>query len=401
MEPNIKLLWLTGPMQGRELKLPSGDLSMGPSGDIMVPLGQREAINISVDEQGVVVKDSIDVWVNGIKAKISEYLPLGQPIELSGVGFILGYCDQQLAWQKLPPRLTRTQSRLSHLILLGTTLFALATMILVLMLPAKREPVFNPQLWLQSELNIPALHQVNASWGADGIVTLTGYCDNSTSMAKLKEGLKLHSIRFNAKAVCTDKLVGNVESVLNANGYQNVHVAPTRRMGEVRISGAIQSGEQWDKVTTELAQIQGLKHWQVANDMGGYVQKFVAALRENNLLDGVMVERRQESILVTGQVNDVMRAKIKQVNKNLMSNTGQMVDLRFENIPVRDNLSRYLSGQIVSFGGNTSHPFVELSNGTRLQMNSKLESGYVVSHIDLKGLDLSRDGEVIHVPFIL
>lgn len=274
-------------------------------------------------------------------------------------------------------------------------------MLCVLMLPAKVEPVFNPRLWLQSQLNVPALHQVDASWGSDGIVTLTGYCDNSTSMAKLKEGLKQHSIRFNAKTTCTDKLVGSVESVLSANGYQNVHVSPTRRMGEVRISGAIQSSEQWDKVTTELEQIHRLKHWQVANDIGGYVQKFIDALREHKLLNDVMVERRQESILVTGQINDDVRGQIYQVNKNLMASTGQVVDVRFENIPIRDNLTRYLSGQIVSFGGNTSQPFVELNNGSRLTMNSKLENGYVVSHIDLKGLDLSRDGEVIHIPFIL
>ncbi|MYM58565.1 EscD/YscD/HrpQ family type III secretion system inner membrane ring protein [Vibrio sp. OCN044] len=401
MEASIKLLWLTGPMQGRELKLPSGDLSMGPSGDIMVPIDQPDAISLSVDDKGVMVKGNVATWVSGKRANLAEYLPLGQPIELSGVGFILGHCEQELTWQKLPSHSTKKSGRLSNIFLFATSLFALVTMLVVLMLPVKTVPVFNPRLWLQSQLNVPALHQVDASWGADGIVTLTGYCDNSASMAKLKEGLKQHSIRFNAKAVCTDKLVGSVESILSANGYQNIHVAPTRRMGEVRISGAIQSGDQWDKVTTELEQIQGLKHWQVANDMGGYVHKFISALREHNLLNGVMVERRQESILVTGQLNDDVRSQIYQVNKDLMVNTGQVVDVRFENIPIRDNLTRYLSGQIVSFGGNASHPFVELSNGSRLQINSKLENGYVVSHIDLKGLDLSRDGEVIHIPFIL
>ena len=401
MEPSIKLLWLTGPMQGRELKLPLGRLSIGPSGDIMIPLVEHEVININVDDKGVVVKDDINIWVKGKLVNSSEPLPMGQPIEMCGIGLILGNCDQQLEWQKLPIRSSNLSKSWSNIALLGTSLFALVLMAFVLMLPAKSQPIFNPQLWLQSQLNVPALHQVDASWGQDGVVTLTGYCDNSTSMAKLKEGLKQHSIRFNAQAICTDKLVGNVESVLTANGYQDVHVMPTRRMGEVRISGAIQSGEQWDKVTTELEQIQGLKHWQVANDLGGYVHKLINVLRQNGLLKGLMVERRQENIMITGQISNETRSQIRQVNKDLISSTGQMVDVRFENIPVRDNLTRYLSGQIVSFGGNATHPFVELSNGTRLQMNSKLESGYIVSHIDLKGLDLSRDGEVIHIPFIL
>ncbi|MBU2898925.1 type III secretion system inner membrane ring subunit SctD [Vibrio hepatarius] len=401
MEPSIKLLWLTGPMQGRELKMPLGELSMGANGDIMVPLVEHDAINIKVDEKGVVVKDNINVWVKGMLVNSSTPLPMGQPIEICGVGFILGNCNQTLKWQKLPPHSSKMINSWGNIALLCTTFFALVLMAFVLMLPAKTQPVFNPQLWLQSQLNVPALHQIEASWGQDGVVTLTGYCDNSTSMSKLQEGLKQHSIRFNAQAICTDKLVDNVAAVLAANGYQSVHVMPTRIIGEVRISGAIQSGEQWDKVTAELEQIQGLKHWQVANDLGGYIHKFINELREKGLLKGLMVERRQESIMVTGQITNEIRSQIRQVNKELTSSTGQTVDVRFENITVRDNLTRYLSGQIVSFGGNASHPFVELSNGTRLYMNSKLDSGYMVSHIDLKGLDLSRDGEVIHIPFIL
>ncbi|MDN3611052.1 type III secretion system inner membrane ring subunit SctD [Vibrio ostreicida] len=254
---------------------------------------------------------------------------------------------------------------------------------------------------MNSQLTVPSMNQVKANWGSDGVLTLSGYCGNSIAMSKLKEGLKQYSIRFNAKVVCSDDLVSNVTSVLNANGYQNVQVLPTRRMGEVRISGAIQSGEKWDKVSRELEEIQGLKHWQVANDMGGYVIKFIQSLRDKGLLDGLMVERRQDSIMVTGPISTSVRFEIRQVGKALMANTGQNIDVRFENIPIRDNLSRYLSGHIVSYGGNSSNPFVELSNGTRLKMNSKLSSGYVVSHIDLKGLDLSRDGELIHIPFIL
>ncbi|NRF16150.1 type III secretion system inner membrane ring subunit SctD [Vibrio coralliilyticus] len=401
MENSTKLLWLTGPMQGRELRLPQGDLSMGPSGDIMVPLAERELLNIRVDEKGVFVRDTVKVWANGSLANTEEALPMGEPIEICGVGLVLGKADQALEWQKLPAHVKTSQSRWRKMVLLAMTLITIVLMAFTLMLPAKTQPVFDPQLWLQHQLNVPALHQVEGNWSPDGVVTLTGYCDNSTAMAKLKEGLKLHSIRFTNSAVCTDTLISNVESVLSANGYQNINVLPSRRMGEFRISGAIQSGEKWDKVTRELEQVQGLKHWQVANDIGGYVQKFIEALRGKGLLEGLMVERRQDSIMVTGQFQDDVRSQIRQVSSELMANTGQSIDVRFENIPVRDNLSRYLSGQIVSFGGNSSHPFVELSNGTRLKLNSKLDSGYVVSHIDLKGLDLSRDGELIHIPFIL
>ncbi|MCF4176103.1 type III secretion system inner membrane ring subunit SctD [Vibrio sp. McD22-P3] len=401
MENGTKLLWLTGPMQGRELRLPQGDLSMGSSGDIMVPLAGRELLNIRVDEKGVFVRDTVKVWANGSLANIEEALPMGEPLEICGVGLVLGKTEQALEWQKLPAHVKTSQSRWRKMVLLAMTLISIVLMVFTLMLPAKTQRVFDAQLWLQHQLNVPALHQVEGNWSSDGVVALTGYCDNSTAITKLKEGLRLHSIRFTNTAVCTDTLISNVDSVLSANGYQNINVLPSRRMGEVRISGAIQSGEKWDKVTRELEQVQGLKHWQVANDIGGYVHKFIEALRDKGLLQGLMVERRQDSIMVTGQFQDDVRSRIRQVSNELVASTGQSIDVRFENIPVRDNLSRYLSGQIVSFGGNSSHPFVELSNGTRLKLNSKLDSGYVVSYIDLKGLDLDRDGELIHIPFIL
>lgn len=401
MDMNTKLLWITGPMQGRELRLPQGELSMGPCGDVMVPLSERESIQISVTEEGVFIRDSIPVWCNGVAANTQEPLPFGQAIEVSGVGFILGSLDQSLVWQRLPEHVKAKASGGRRLFLSFITLMTVVLMSFVVMLPKNIEPTFNPHMWLQSQLNVPSLNQVKASWNEDGVVSLSGYCDNSLVMSKLKEGLKLHGIRFNTSAVCTDELISNVEAVLSANGYQDVHVSPSRIMGEVRISGAIQSGQQWEKVSRELDQIHGLKHWQVTNDIGGFVQKLISALRDKGLLDGLMIERRQDSIVVTGQIRDLVRSQIRQVTKQLLSNTGQNVDLRFENIPLRDSISRYLSGEIMSFGGNQSHPFVELSSGKRLTLNSKLDNGYMVTHIDFKGLDLTRDGQLIHIPFIL
>ena len=224
MDMNTKLLWLTGPMQGRELKLPQGEPSMGPCGDVMVPLSERESIQISVTEEGVFIRDSIPVWCNGVAANTQEPLPFGQAIEVSGVGFILGSLDQSLVWQRLPEHVKAKASGGRRLFLSFITLMTVVLMSFVVMLPKNIEPTLIPTCGCR--VVVPSLNQVKASWNKDGVVSLSGYCDNSLVMSKLKEGLKLHGIRFNTSAVCTDELISNVEAVLSANGYQDVHVSP-------------------------------------------------------------------------------------------------------------------------------------------------------------------------------
>lgn len=72
----------------------------------------------------------------------------------------------------------------------------------------------------------------------------------------------------------------------------------------------------------------------------------------------------------------------------------------FQNIPVHDELTNMLSSSVVSYGGNTQSPFIELVNGTRLSVGSKLANGFVIDYMNVHGLDLSRGGELVHLPLI-
>lgn len=52
MSSGYKLLWLNGPLQGRELSLPLGNLSIGPDGDVLATLEHVEQVDLLIDEAG-------------------------------------------------------------------------------------------------------------------------------------------------------------------------------------------------------------------------------------------------------------------------------------------------------------------------------------------------------------
>lgn len=386
-------------MQGRELFLPEGDLTMGIEGDIIAPLTGHSSLSLTVQPQGITLNQPMTVLVEGGEQTGPMTFPLNQVIVLAGIGFMVGRADESLQWRPLPAVKLAGKTRWSLLLWSGFSLFILLASLFVLLLPPTTTSLFDPHIWLKQQLLAPELGQIQTQWDSNGGLTLSGYCKNFIALTRLESELKLHGIRFRDKTICIDQLVANVQSVLVANGYLQAKVTTGKEAGDILISGAIQSGKQWDNVTQQLGQLNGLRHWQVINAVGGFSQQLINALRSKGLLSGLMVESRQDSIIITGLSDQNKEQKIQQLVDSLATSTGKLRDVRIENIPVRENLSDYLPAQIVSYGGNSKAPFVELSNGIRLKYNSQLDNGYVVSYIDFTGLDLNRDGNSVHIPF--
>lgn len=399
MASDYKLLWLNGPMQGRELILPEGDLTMGIEGDIIAPLTGHSSLSLTVQPQGITLNQPMTVLVEGGEHTGPMTFPLNQVIVLAGIGFMVGRADESLQWRPLPEVRLARKAKWSLLLWSGFSLFILLASLFVLLLPPSSSTLFDPHIWLKQQLLTPELGQIQSQWDSNGGLTLSGYCKNFIALSRLENELKLRGIRFRDKTVCIDQLVANVQSVLVANGYLQAKVTTGKAAGDILISGAIQSGKQWDNVTQQLGQLNGLRHWQVINAVGGFSQQVINTLRSKGLLAGLMVESRQNSIIITGLNDQNKEQKIHQLVASLSASTGQQMDVRIENIPVRENLSDYLPAQVVSYGGNSKAPFVELSNGIRLKYNSQLDNGYVVSYIDFTGLDLNRDGNSVHIPF--
>lgn len=386
-------------MQGRELFLPEGDLTMGIEGDIIAPLTGHSSLSLTVQPQGITLNQPMTVLVEGGEQTGPMTIPLNQVIVLAGIGFMVGRADESLQWRPLPEAKLADKTKWSLLLWSGFSLFILLASLFVLLLPPSTSTLFDPHIWLKQQLLAPELGQIQSQWDNNGGLTLSGYCKNFIALTRLENELKLRGIRFRDKTICIDQLVANVQSILVANGYLQARVTTGKAAGDILISGAIQSGKQWDNVTQQLGQLNGLRHWQVINAVGGFSQQLINTLRSEGLLSGLMVESRQDSIIITGLSDQNKEQKIQQLVDSLAASTGQHRDVRIENIPVRENLSDYLPAQVVSYGGNSKAPFVELSNGIRLKYNSQLDNGYVVSYIDFTGLDLNRDGNSVHIPF--
>lgn len=113
-----------------------------------------------------------------------------------------------------------------------------------------------------------------------------------------------------------------------------------------------------------------------------------------------MIERINDAIVMTGKVSEQQQQQIMAVAQGLEPTHASGLKLVFQNIPVRDELNHLLNASVVTYGGNAQSPFIELSSGVRLSTGSKLANGYVVEYMNIHGLDLSRAGELIHVPLI-
>lgn len=400
MSSGYKLLWLNGPLQGRELCLPYGGLSLGPEGDVLASLEGVKQVDLVTDESGVRLQLWVPTWIAGRPIEQVQHLPLGQVIELAGVAFLLGRRDDTLQWQAVPAH-WQPRAQKSWWLFAMVSALSLVLLLSLLLAPVKQSVVhMTPPQWLSQQLKTEGLTQVNASWTPDGVVTLSGYCADSQHMMHLLDEVKGQGILFIEQTVCGDQLVHNVADILAQNGFANTVVSLGDAPGSVVMSGAIQSGEHWDKAVSMLNQLPGLVNWQVSNRVDNQLKPLIASLREQDLLEGIMVERIGDAIVMTGKVTEQQQSQVLAIAHRLEQAHPSGLKWVFQNIPVRNALEQVLNAAVVSYGGNAQSPFIELSNGMRLSTGSKLDNGYIVEYMNIHGLDLSRAGELIHLPLI-
>lgn len=400
MSSGYKLLWLNGPLQGRELSLPLGSLSIGPDGDVLATLEHAEQVDLLIDVTGVRLQSWVPTWIAGQPVSEANMLPLGQAIELAGVGILLGHSSDELKQQAMPSH-CQTKAKKSWWLLATVSMLSMVLLTTVLLAPAKMPIAELTQAqWLSQQLQTDGLNGIQAHWSKDGVVTLSGFCQDSQRMARFLGDIKGQGILFIEQTTCGDQLIRNVKDVLVQNGFANALVTLGTEPGNVIISGAIQSGEPWDKAVSSLNNLPGLVNWHVSNQVDSQLKPLICALRNKNLLVGLMIERINDAIVMTGKVSEQQQQQIMAVAQGLEPTHASGLKLVFQNIPVRDELNHLLNASVVTYGGNAQSPFIELSSGVRLSTGSKLDNGYVVEYMNIHGLDLSRAGELIHVPLI-
>lgn len=127
-----------------------------------------------------------------------------------------------------------------------------------------------PSLSTEAPLDVGALlqqtglTQLVAQWQQDGVLRVSGDCESSDTLAPLWLALQSHDIRYQDEVIFADQLVRNVKDVLIQAGYPQAKVV-SRGQGNVAIDADIRMGEQWTAVQPLLADIPGLRHWQIEN----------------------------------------------------------------------------------------------------------------------------------------
>ncbi len=400
MPSTFKILWLNGPLKGRQLVLPSGSFTIGSDGDVLAVLDNSEQLEFEVAEDKVSLVSEVEAWVNGERQDSIDEITIGVVVEIEGVAFILGNVNDEIETQAIP-RKKMPKKRASHWALFIISTFSTLLIVLLLIDPVQApQHIVTPNQWVSQRLTVNELDGIKSIWSENGVVTFNGFCEDSQKLNRFIDEVKKHGILFVMHAECTDQLVTDVKQVLNQNGFQNISVEQNIIPGSVTISGAIQAGERWNKTITVLKTIPSLVSWHVINESGVQIRPLINALREQSLLENLMLTQLDDAIVITGEVNQTAEAKVIKIAHNIKKIQQNGIKIVFQNIPVRNEVNRLLTSPVVSFGGNSESPFIELENGYRLTKGNELDNGYVIEFIDIKGVDLSKNGQIIHVPLL-
>ncbi|KML17792.1 hypothetical protein VL10_24170 [Leclercia adecarboxylata] len=404
MELTLKLL--NGPMAGRSLRLPAGDLSVGV-GDVDLQLaleGEITRVTLRVSPQGEVsLCDPVPCWIEGRRLQ-DERLPTGKIIDLAGLAFVLlaegeTFTERRIP-ERLPPgrwRLSRLQRRIAAGIVLAILLCAAA---IAFYWEHHRESETDKvarlgiQRWLAVQHRQDSVKTLGFEWLQDGTVRIYGQCRWQKSLTGILEQLYAAGVFWRLETQCQDQLLEQVSALLEQSGYQDTEVTNGRYLGEVEISGDIQADEHWRSVVQQLASMEGLKRWSVRGHSSSQGRGLLEAVRKAGLMGLVNVEKQGQRLIVSGQLSAVQRKKLAD---GLVSLRQEII---FQQIPPQGMGNEQVFPQpLVSIGGNRKNPWLVLADGRRLQVGAVLSNEYEIVNIDPStGIDLFRRGTLLHLP---
>src|SRR5699024_1178840 len=125
----------------------------------------------------------------------------------------------------------------------------------------------------------------------------------------------------------------------------------------------------------------GLKSWEVSNNILEKTKKMMELLRSQNFSSPLNFVQKGNKILLTGRLSLEEQQQLKDFIETLKKDfpTSEFI---YQNIDTSAPQVHIWPSPITGIGGNAQTPFVELSNGLRLQIGSKLPSGYQIVDID-------------------
>lgn len=403
-----KLKLLNGILCGREIKLKEGIVRLGSESeenDIVLVLDDGiEVVELNVQQDGVTLSESIPGIIGEQFIEKIDKLPLREPLMLAGIGMVIGHIDDDLSlfsqW-RVPSLTPGAGSRFKKvaLVLTGMLVITLFSMFFINKQDMRIEPKVNIQQQVERYKQQYSLKYMDFSWPAKNHLEINGWCQNENNLASLLEILHQHQIIITNNVICQDALLRSVTYAIQLYGYANFLVEPGEEHGEVIINGTIEDDERWQEVVKLLGTMPGLRKWNVVNQSETQTAQIIQLLKEVHLLGKLSISKSNRRIIISGKLKDKEVDTLNEVIHKYMLSNPDATSIIYQNIQNTGSGEGILPDPVISVGGNKGFPYIELSNGERLQKGAILPDGYTIRNIDCNdGIELSRQGELVHIP---
>ncbi|MGL5968956.1 MAG: type III secretion system inner membrane ring subunit SctD [Kluyvera sp.] len=408
---NFTLKILNGVLQGRELALPTGPLTLG-LGDVDLQVALDDGltlITLLVGEQDICLQSPVPCWIEG-RTYQGERLPTGKIIDLAGVAIVLLGPGESYTPRRIPERLAPGRWRMSRvqrqILRITVSSVVLLSACIAFYWWQHQETVseqfdrLGVEQWLAKQHQTPDLRTLGFEWLGDGTVRIYGECRKQNSLDNVLQILRGKGVFWHLETRCQDRLQEDVRDLLSQNGYQHVELLSGKSPGEIRIRGNIRADERWDRVVHQLSELPGLKRWSVVSSESSK-ERWLTTLRKAGFIGRVNMERRDDRLIVSGQLSDSEQLRLQQTLKTLLKE--DHLSLIFQNIPPRSTDGDDIFPlPVASIGGSKLSPYLTLTDGRRLQIGATLNQGYEIAGIDpQRGVDVYRDGQLLHIALAL
>lgn len=393
MESRFKLKLLNGPLAGRELLLPTGDFTVGgDDSDLSLPLEGGQVATLTSSMDSLELKSETPCWVAG-RAHAPGALPAHTAIDVAGVHFVFGRTDLALPAVTIAPRARPSLTLFMFLIVTGIVGLGIALAFVVFRIPSPQG--LTPKESLEKALL--SMPELKAHWMASDTVAVVGHCSDSTKLSPIVAQLNAVGVRLQLDAVCDDELKNAISSIFSSYGYPNVKVNLDVN-GNADIDGSVKNDKTFSSLAEALDALPGLHTWHLSDRTADELTTIVSRLTEGHVLDGISAKRDERNWVLSGLLEPRDRLTLLRFVDSIGTDGGITTPVRFVSAESVARAQDYLSASVAGISGSSSAPYVELTDGLRLQRGSPVGHGLRVVAISRAGVSLASDHELIFLP---
>lgn len=395
MDSEWKIRLLGGVLHGREVWLSERRLSVGERGcDLCIPLNNQGKIILSAtDGQMFIDAGNAPVRVNGRRHKRGIPLPAEGVLQTYGVAMAFGNQKADLSTYRLhsgSPVLFWGMT-LAFMLLVG------ASALVIWGGNAVTTPPPSLPMRVDALLRQTGLTQIKVSWEQNRTLQLSGYCENSASLQAARLKLESWGVLYRDNVICTDQLIRNVRDVLTHAGYADAQVSSTTP-GEVQIRADITMGKRWAAIQPLLAELPGLKHWQINNPQEIQAKTIIDALIQNGLAGSVSVTPVGQAFVMSGVLNAQQQQTLNQLFDHIREQYPGIA-LSYQNVSASSEGGQRLPSPIAAIVHGRQGIYLVLEDGERLRIGSQLPDGSEVVALNDHAVALKYQGALINYPF--